>query len=217
MAKNLPALQESWVQSLGWEDPLEEEMATHSSILAWRILWTAGRLQFLGLHRVGHDWSNLVPTYCNQFSQFISSVMSNSLRPNGLQQPGFPVLELAQSHVHWVSDAIQPSHPLLSSSPFAFHLSFSIKVFSNALLLFSHQVMSNSSQPQGLQHASIHCPSVSPGICSDSCALSQWCHPTFSSSVIPLSSCPQCFPASGSFPMSWLFSVILLKVILPMT
>ena len=57
MAKNLPALQESWVQSLGWEDPLEEEMATHSSILAWRIPWTEepGRLSSIGLHRVRHD------------------------------------------------------------------------------------------------------------------------------------------------------------------
>ena len=46
LVKNLPAMQETWVQSLGWEDPLEEEMATHSRILAWRILWTeeSGRL-----------------------------------------------------------------------------------------------------------------------------------------------------------------------------
>ena len=51
MGKNLPALQETRVQSLGWEDPLEEDMAVHSSILAWRIPWTEepGRLQSLGL------------------------------------------------------------------------------------------------------------------------------------------------------------------------
>ena len=56
--KNLPAMQETWVQSLGWEDPLQKEMATHSSILAWEIPWTEepGRLQSLGLQRVGHDW-----------------------------------------------------------------------------------------------------------------------------------------------------------------
>ena len=48
--------------------------------------------------------------------------------------------------------------------------------------------------------------SVSPRVCSNSCPLSQWCHPTISSSVIPLSSCPQSSPASGSFPMSWLFA-----------
>ena len=57
MVKNLPAMWETWVLSLGREDPLEREMATHSSILAWRILWTEepGRLQTVGLPRVVHD------------------------------------------------------------------------------------------------------------------------------------------------------------------
>ena len=51
MVKNLPAAQETWIQSLGWKDPLEKGMATHSSILAWRIPWTEdpGRLQSMGL------------------------------------------------------------------------------------------------------------------------------------------------------------------------
>ena len=55
--KHLPAMRETWVQSLGWEDPLEKEMATHSSILAWRIPWTEelGGLQSTGLRRVRHD------------------------------------------------------------------------------------------------------------------------------------------------------------------
>ena len=54
--KHLPAMRETWVQFLGWEDPLEKEMATHSSILAWRIPWKEepGRLQSMGLQRVGH-------------------------------------------------------------------------------------------------------------------------------------------------------------------
>ena len=57
MVKDTPAKQEIWVQSLGWEDPLEEEMATHSSILAWETSWTGepGRLQLVGSQRVGHD------------------------------------------------------------------------------------------------------------------------------------------------------------------
>ena len=57
MVKNLPASQEMQVQSLGWEDPLEKEMATHSSILAWEIPWTEepGGLQFMGLQRVRHN------------------------------------------------------------------------------------------------------------------------------------------------------------------
>ena len=60
MVKNLPAMQETQIQSLGQEDSLEKEMATHSSILAWRILWTEGpcRLQSMGLQRVRHDCAN---------------------------------------------------------------------------------------------------------------------------------------------------------------
>ena len=59
--KNLPETQETWVQSLGWKDPLEKEMATHSSILAWRISWAEepGRLQFMGSQRVRHDWVSI--------------------------------------------------------------------------------------------------------------------------------------------------------------
>ena len=55
--KNLPAMRETWVQSLGWEDPLEEDMAAHSSILAWRILWLEdpGGVQSMGSRRVRHD------------------------------------------------------------------------------------------------------------------------------------------------------------------
>ena len=57
MVENLPAMQETQVQSLGWENPLEEGMATHSSILAWRIPWTEepGRLESISLQRAGHD------------------------------------------------------------------------------------------------------------------------------------------------------------------
>ena len=57
MVKRLPAKQETWVRFLGWEDPLEKEMATHSSGLAWKIPWTEepGRLQSMGLQRVRHD------------------------------------------------------------------------------------------------------------------------------------------------------------------
>ena len=61
IVKNPPAMQEIWVRFLGWEELLEEGMATHSSILAWRIPWTEepGRLQSIESHRVGHDCSNL--------------------------------------------------------------------------------------------------------------------------------------------------------------
>ena len=68
------------------------------------------------------------------------------------------------------------------------------------LLLFNCSVLSDSLWPHGLQHARLSCPSLSPGVCSNSCPLSRWCHPAISSSVVPFSSCPQSFPASGSFP-----------------
>ena len=61
-------------------------------------------------------------------------------------------------------------------------------------------------RPHGLQHARLPCPSLSPRVCSNSCPLSWWCHPTISSSVSPLSSCTQSFPASGSFPVSQYFA-----------
>ena len=69
---------------------------------------------------------------------------------------------------------------------------------------FSHSVMSNSLWPHALQNARLPCPSPNPGAYSNSCPLSQWCHPTISSSVIPFS-CLQSFPASGSFPVSQFF------------
>ena len=66
--------------------------------------------------------------------------------------------------------------------------------------------MSNSLQPHGLQPARLLCPSLSPRACSDSCPLSRWCHLTISSSAAPFSSCLQSFPASGFFPINWLFA-----------
>ena len=67
--------------------------------------------------------------------------------------------------------------------------------------------MSNFLQPHELQHTRLPCPSLSPGVCSNLCLLSQWCHLTISSSVIPFSSCPQSFPASESFPVSQIFCI----------
>ena len=79
--------------------------------------------------------------------------------------------------------------------------SFSILMF----LLFSHSVMSNSLLPHGLQHIKLPWTLLTPRVCSNSCPLSPWCHPTISSSVAHFS-CPQSFTASGSFPMSQLFT-----------
>ena len=70
---------------------------------------------------------------------------------------------------------------------------------------FSPSVLSDSLRPRGLQHARLPCPLPTPGACSNSCPLSQWCHPTISCFVIPFSSCLKSFPASGYFPVSQFF------------
>ena len=96
-----------------------------------------------------------------------------------------------------------------SLSPSVWDLFWFLRLLSQnqtvSLLLFSWSVVSDSLQPHGLQHAGLPCPSASPGACSNSCPLSQWCHQNISSSVVSFSSCLQSFPASGSFPMSQLF------------
>ena len=72
----------------------------------------------------------------------------------------------------------------------------------NLPIQFSDSVVSDSFWPHGLQHTGPPCPSLTPGACLNSCPSSWWFHATISSSVVPFSSCLQCFPASGSFPMS---------------
>ena len=74
------------------------------------------------------------------------------------------------------------------------------------IIQFSHSVVSNSLWPHGLQHTRLSCPSLTPGVYSNSCPLSWWYNPAISSSVVPFSSCLQSFPASGSFQMSQLFT-----------
>ena len=71
---------------------------------------------------------------------------------------------------------------------------------------FSHSVVSDFLRPHESQHTRPPCPSLTPGVHSNPCPLSEWCHPAISSSVIPFSSCPQSLPASGSFPTSQLLA-----------
>ena len=71
---------------------------------------------------------------------------------------------------------------------------------------FSRSVVSNSARSHELQHARSPCPSPTPGVHPNLCPSSWWCHPTISSSIVPFFSCPQSLPASGSFPMSQLFT-----------
>ena len=95
-----------------------------------------------------------------------------------------------------------------------------IRKYFEQLLLFIHSVLYNSLWPMDCNMFRLHCPSLYPGVCSSSCPLNQWCHPTISSSVIPFSYL-QYFPATGSFTMSWLLasggqSVGALASVLPM-
>ena len=78
--------------------------------------------------------------------------------------------------------------------------------FQHSSVQFSHSVVSDSLRAHGLQPTRPPCPSPTPGIYSNSCPLSWWCHPTISSSVVPFSSCLQSFPASGSFQISQFFT-----------
>ena len=80
------------------------------------------------------------------------------------------------------------------------------KLINSSSVQLSHSVMSNSLRPHGLQHTRPPCLSPTPGACSNSCPSSWWCHPTISTSAVPFSSCIQSFPASGSFPVSQLFT-----------
>ena len=91
---------------------------------------------------------------------------------------------------------------LFSPTPNALNLVYMV---SSLVLWFSYSVMSDSLWPHGLQHARLPFPSPSPGVCSNSCSLSWWCHSTISSSIVPFSSCLQS-SASRSFPVSQLFT-----------
>ena len=102
------------------------------------------------------------------------------------------------------------SHNHLLHSPFGISCQSLIYY---PLLLFSHSVVSSSLRPHGLQHARLPCPSLSPGVCSNSCPLGQWHHPTISSSVAHFSCSLQSFPESGSSPMSPLFALSVAKVL----
>ena len=100
-----------------------------------------------------------------------------------------------------------PLLPLITVSLFSISVSvflfYKYKMWS---VQFSHSVVSDSLWPHGLQHAKPPCSSPTPGVYSNSCPLTQWCHPTISSSVVPFSSHLQSLPASGSFQMSQLLA-----------
>jgi len=114
---------------------------------------------------------------------------------------------LAKYIAHIIYLIPPPEHNCLTEKTMPVFLFVNIIVKSNYhSLQFSSSVVSDSLQPPEPQHARPPCPSPTPRVHPNPCPLSQWCHPTISSSVVPFPSCPQSFPASGSFPMSQLFT-----------
>ena len=109
----------------------------------------------------------------------LSSILASSVTANGLRERQSPF-----------------STTWLYLSPNLGSVSQSVQSLSHVWLFAPHE----------LQHARPPCPSQTPGVYSNSCPSSWWCHPAISSSVVPFSSCPQSLPASGSFPMSQLFA-----------
>ena len=93
---------------------------------------------------------------------------------------------------------------VVRSIPYFFFTHCSYDSVTERSVQFSLSVVSDSLRPHELQHARPPCPSPTPGVHPNPCPLSRWCYPTISSSVVPFSSCPQSFPASGSFPVSQL-------------
>ena len=98
--------------------------------------------------------------------------------------------------------AWQPTPLFLSGE---FHGQRTLESSYSPVSQFSHSIVFNYLQPQGLQHTRLACPSLTPGVCSNSCPSSWWSHPTNSFSVVSFSSCLQSFPAARSFPMSHFF------------
>jgi len=113
---------------------------------------------------------------------------------------------LTQLENDWIISKVPPSSQALGFCGSCWGRLNKYHLGSGLLLSFSCSVMSDSLRPHGLQNARLPCPPLPSRVCSNSHPLSQWCHPTISSSVTPFSTCPQFCPASGSFPMSQLYT-----------
>ena len=226
---------ETQVWSLGWDNPLEKEMETYSNILAWKIprMEKPGRLQSMGSQRVGHDWMTSLSFLCSwpvlgHSSEAVPRIGSlhnyrvGVHRKQGLGS-GVNPAKPKNSHSTTVENSLEST--ILATDLFPVNKSSSkFSLQGCCRLLWLHlstrwsssrtfcccsitKVMPNSLLPRGLQHSRLPCPSLSLWACSNSCPLNQWCHPTIPSSVTPFS-CPQSLPASGSFPVSQLFTSV---------
>ena len=137
-----------------------------------------------------HTHSHTSHSTCGKVGNMIKNIENKNLIQNNWNKVGLPKKQ-SISFVH---------HYLL----WHFQYWYYIIVFSS--VQFSRLVVSNSLRLHEPQHTRPPCPSPTPRVHPNPCPLSRWCHPTISSSVVPFSSCPQSFPASGSFPMSKIFA-----------
>ena len=195
---------ETWVLFLGWEDPLEEGMATHFSILAWRIPWTEpGGLQSMGsqsqtrlstaqmhVHSSPMTSMQIVPKF--SFYHYVNMTMLEPLE-------------------NWVTVKTEPERYVHIWIPWTCEYYFTMvntQVFILSYPVVAVQLLSRVWLFATPKTAACQAPltPVSPGVCSNSCPLSLWCSLTISSSAAAFSSCPQSLPASGSFPVSQLFT-----------
>ena len=189
-------------------------MATHSSINAWRIPWTQepGRLSPWG-HRGRHDLAtnnNKYQRLMNFLSQMKIIKKKQFVKRIKTREFLLALGRRLQDLCFWFFLALSPTTAALEAAQGSLTLwpmTKNIQCQSHwTLLLFSRYVVFDSLWPHGLQHATPGFPVLSPRICSNSCASSQWSHPIISSSVTHFFSCLQFFPASGSFPMNQLFT-----------
>ena len=157
-------------------------------------------LSFMGTKKLGAFWL-LLPHFLISSHKSLFQCWSTLSIPKATKLilifviTGLNAVLWQDSFVTWILPTYSSPLILLKHSFWLSHL-----------LLFSHKVVSYSLWLHGLQQASLPCLSLSFRVCSNSCPLSRWCSPTISSSATSFSSCPQSFPASRSFPVSWLFS-----------
>ena len=166
-------------------DSLWDALGLGCCVWAFSSRWKQGLLSSCDAwasHHAGFSWCRAQPLGCAGFN----SCGTQAWLPLGMWDLSGP--------------EIKPVFPALQGR---FLITGPLR---KAQLFFSHSSTSNSLQPRGQPHARLPCPSPCPGACSNSCPLSQWCHPPILPSIILISSCLQCFPASGSFLMSWLFA-----------
>ena len=174
------------VQSLAWQDPLKKKMVTHASILDWRIPMDR-RAWWATVRGITKSWAWLSSSHFPVLSHFtvLSWFLLCSWSESAICVHGPPLF--------WISFHLG-HHRALSRVPCSIKQVLISNLFYKYSARFSRSVVSDSLRSHGLEHARPPCPSPTPGVYSNSCASSRWCHPTITSSVVPFSSGPQSFP-----------------------